>query len=236
MTEYSPAWAHSPIKLIFPEIFFVTGTNKTVYEGKELQASRNMIIVRDKGNLSLINTVRLTNDGLSQLDSLGIVKNIIRIGAFHGRDDAFYKERYQADLWALEGMSDEHNTKIDHVVKEGEDMPFPNSELIYFQTAKFPEAVIHLKEQEGVLITCDSIKNWIEADEYFNADTAESFKEKGVFGRASINDTWLQATATKKQDFDRILELEFRHLLSAHGTPLLNDAKSLLHETVGRAF
>ena len=46
MSQYSPAWPHSNIKQIFPDIFFVTGTNITEYEGVTLQHSRNMIIVR----------------------------------------------------------------------------------------------------------------------------------------------------------------------------------------------
>lgn len=233
MNTTSPAWPHSLIKTIFPNIFFVTGTNKTVYEGNELQHSRNMIIIRENNNLSLINSVKLTPAGLAQLDQLGTVKNIIRIGAFHGRDDAFYKDHYQADLWALEGMVDEHNSKIDHILKDENVLPFANSKLLSFKSAKFPEAVIHLADHNGILITCDSIKNWISADEYFSARTAELYKQLGVFGTATINDVWLQATETKKSDFDRILKQEFKHLLSAHGEPLIDSAHQLLTETVG---
>src|SRR5476651_817180 len=98
---YSPAWPHSEIKEIFPNIFFVMGTNITNYNNVELQHSRNMIIIRDNDKLSLINTVRLDDKGLAQLDALGEVKNIIRIGAFHGRDVAFYLDKYHAKLWAL---------------------------------------------------------------------------------------------------------------------------------------
>lgn len=89
MPSYSPGWPHSDIQEIFPNIFFVTGTNKTRYNGVELQHNRNMIIVRKKNKLSLINTVRLNDNGLASLDALGKVENVIRIGAFHGRDDAF---------------------------------------------------------------------------------------------------------------------------------------------------
>lgn len=160
MSDYSSAWPHGPIQQMFSNIYFVTGTNKTVHEGIELQHSRNMIIISGRNrNLSLINTVRLTEDGLNELESLGTVKNIIRIGAFHGRDDAFYKDRYQADLWVLEGMSDEHGCNIDYVIKEEASLPFPNGKVFYFKTARFPEAVIYMKEHNGILITCDSIKN-----------------------------------------------------------------------------
>ena len=79
---YSPAWSHSEIKEIFPNIFFITGTNITHHNNVELQHSRNMIIIRNNDKLSLINTVRLDDKGLAALDALGKVKNIIRIGSF----------------------------------------------------------------------------------------------------------------------------------------------------------
>jgi hypothetical protein len=41
------------------------------------------------------------------------VKNIVRIGAFHGRDDAFYRDHYDARLWAMKGMSYENGLSPD---------------------------------------------------------------------------------------------------------------------------
>ena len=72
-----------------------------------------MVIIRNGNELSLINTVRLNEEGLAVLDALGTVKNVIRIGAFHGRDDGFYLERYQAKLWALKGMKSEGDHEMD---------------------------------------------------------------------------------------------------------------------------
>src|SRR5579863_2586240 len=42
MSQCSPAWPHSNIKQIFPDIFFVTGTNITEYDGVTLQHSRRI--------------------------------------------------------------------------------------------------------------------------------------------------------------------------------------------------
>jgi len=83
---YSPIWPHSEIKEIFPNVFFVMGTNITTHNDVELQHSRNMIILRNDDKLSLINTVRLDDTGLMALDALGKVENVIRIGAFHGME------------------------------------------------------------------------------------------------------------------------------------------------------
>ncbi len=85
---------HGDIRQIFKDVFFVTGTNKIHHEGIDIQTSRNMTIVRSGSELTLINTVRLNEEALQKLDALGVVTNIVRIGAFHGRDDAFYQNRY----------------------------------------------------------------------------------------------------------------------------------------------
>lgn len=73
MTQYSPAWVHGEIKEIFPDLFFVMGTNVTTHEAVELQHSCNMVVVKHGNELTLINTVRLDDKGLAALDCLGQV-------------------------------------------------------------------------------------------------------------------------------------------------------------------
>jgi hypothetical protein len=233
---YSPTWSHSEIKEIFPNVFFVTGTNITHHNNVKLQHSRNMIIIRDNDSLSLINTVRLDDKGLAKLDALGEVKNIIRIGAFHGRDDAFYLDRYDATLWALKEMNHANNRETDIQLIPNGQMPIPNCSLFIFETSKYPEAILHIAQHGGILITCDSIKNWLAADEFFSDETAKLYKEQGFFGSASISNVWKQACEVKSSDFDRLKTLTFRHLLSAHGEPLLNNAYELVAKTIGQEY
>ena len=183
-----------------------------------------MIIVREEGKLSLINSIRLTNTELIALEKLGKVDKVIRIGSFHGRDDAFYVNKYQAALWALPGMQDQHGCRIDVEFTAQGQQPFANCSLLTFATAKFPEAVIHINQHDGILVSCDSIKNWLDADEYFSKQTAALYQEQGFFGKATISKIWQQAMAVNATDFERLKELSFRHLLSAHGAPLMDTA------------
>ena len=236
MTIEIPAWPHGEIKQIFDDIFFVSGTNKTMHEGVELHHSRNMVIVREEGKLSLINSVRLTNMGLEALEKLGRVHKVIRIGAFHGRDDAFYVNKYQASLWALPGMHDQHKCHIDIEFTAQGQQPFANCSLLPFSTAKFPEAVIHINRHGGILLSCDSIKNWIGPDEYFSEQTAAAYQEQGFFGKAAISKIWQQAMAVKASDFEKLKKLPFRHLLSAHGEPLLDTAYQDVAETIKQEY
>lgn len=236
MSSYSPAWPHSAIKEIFPDIFFVMGMNKTRFNNVELQHSRNMTIVRSGNQLTLINTVRLDEDGLAALDKLGKVENIVRIGAFHGRDDAFYLDRYQGRLWEMKGMEHTNARKTDIELTPDGEMPFPNSSFFRFETSKFPEGIIHVGVEGGILVSCDSIKNWVSADSFFSEETARLYQAQGFFGPASISSIWKQATDVQASDFEKLLLLPFRHLISAHGEPLLNVAHESLENAVRTIF
>lgn len=232
---YSPAWPHRKILEVFQDIFFVMGTNMTTHEGVELQHSRNMIIVRHNEELSLINTVRLTEDGLKELDTLGTVKNIVRIGAFHGRDDAFYLDHYpQSKLWALNGMTHDHARATDTALTTEGPMPFPDCSFYIFETSRYPEGILHIAREGGILITCDSIKNWVDADEFFSETTAADYRSQGFFGKASLSSIWLNACGVTKKDFDRLLPIQFQHLLSAHGEPLLDKAEEALSHSLAK--
>ncbi len=236
MSHYSPAWEHGEIREIFPNIFFVMGTNKTTHEGVELQHSCNMVVVKNADELTLINTVRLNDEGLLALDRLGKVANVVRIGPFHGRHDAFYVDKYTAKLWALKGMQHSHDKTTDVELILNGKMPFPDCSLFVFETSTQPEGVLHLQREGGILITCDSVKNWTRADRFFSDETAKLYQNLGFFGTASISTIWLQACQVQAQDFSKLLQLPFKHLLSAHGEPLLNVAHEQLALSVQQTF
>ncbi len=92
---FTPVQPHGDIETAFPNVYFVMGTSRPNFEGMTWQFSRNMTIVRDGDVLTLINAVRLNEDGLRALDQLGQVKNVVKLGSFHGIDDAFYVDRYR---------------------------------------------------------------------------------------------------------------------------------------------
>lgn len=236
MTEYSPLWAHGEFKEVFPNIFFVMGTNITTYEGNELQHSRNMVIVKHGKELTLVNTIRLSDQGLAALDKLGQVTHVVRIGDFHGRDDAFYLDRYSAKLWALKGMVHANHKLTDIELLVGGKMPFPDCALFVFESSTHPEGILHINREGGILITCDSVKNWTYIDEFFSQKTGELYQSLGFLGTATISKIWQQACHIQAQDFERLKLLSFSHLLSAHGEPLLNKAYERLAETIKQEF
>lgn len=226
MPKYSPVWPHSEIVKAFDGIYVVRGSNVTYFEDKEIQHSRNMIIVESDGDLALINTVRLNEVGLRQLDELGQVKHVMSIGAFHGRDDRFYLDRYQAQLWTVHSEKDEdapryHATRY---LKDTDQLPIKNAHFWMFKNASLVEGFIYIDTHGGIIITCDSIKNWVEVDQFFSAETAKEALSRGEIAKARISPIWLQATGVQRVDFDGLLALKFKHLISAHGDVLRNSA------------
>ena len=223
MTNFPPALPHGSFDELLPDVFFLTGMIR-VESDPVSEFSRNMVVIRDGADLTLVNTIRLNAAGLSALEQLGTVKQVVRLGGFHGRDDAFYLDRYGADLWAVEGMSFSRGECTNRLLIDGHRGPNPDSLVIAFDTPKVPEAVLHLERHDSILITCDSFQNMLGPDGYFNEYAAETKRQLGFFNKAVIGPGWKKFAEPKEEDFDRISALEFRHLLTGHGEPLLDDA------------
>ena len=228
MATIYPAMPHGEIEELFTDVFFVTGTTKPTFLEMSWQFSRNMVIIREGGTLTLINTVRLDEAGLAKLDRLGTVKNIIKLGAFHGMDDAFYRARYGARQWALPNMEHEGGHATDAELVPGGDTPFANAQVFVFETSAKPEGLILIERDGGILISCDSLQNWVEPDRFFSDESIERMKPMGFIQPANIGPGWRTACKPQPSDFNRLKALRFRHLLPAHGQPLRDRAYELL--------
>lgn len=228
MATHEPAKPHGPVEEIAADIFFVTGTSTPEFGGHRWQYSRNMTVLRQGGALTLVNTVRLDDAGLAALDGLGKVEHVVKLGAFHGMDDAFYVERYGARQWALAGMQHEGGHATDQLLEPGGPMPIDGCSLFAFETSTLPEGLLLLDRDGGVLVSCDSLQNWTGPDRFFSAESAERMAKDGWFRPANIGPGWRAFCTPERSDLERVLELRFRHLLPAHGTPIRGDA----HEQV----
>ena len=235
MSDFPALLPHCDIQEILPDVFFLKGLIR-VESDPISEFSRNMIIIRDGDSLTLVNTIRLNDAGLAHLESLGTVRQLVKLGAFHGRDDAFYIDRYKIPLWAPMGMTYSRGEKTDKALEENVPGPTPDASVFVFDTPKLPEAALILERCSGILITCDSLQNMMGPDEYFNDHAAESKRRLGFFHKATVAPGWLKYAEPKTHDLVRLKELKFRHLLSAHGEPLLNDAHEAVCATMGRLF
>lgn len=206
--------------------------------GPGMRMNRNMLILNNGGELTLVNPVRMSEEGLSRLEQLGSVKNILRLGDFHGLDDSFYLDRYKCEFWAQDGQDTYKFPQPTKLISTNSESPFPNSEFFIFETAKYPEAALLLKEHE-LLITTDSVQ--YHADwSYFTWFTKLIFKLMGFKVGINIGPPWIKRVTPKgssmKADFDKLLALDFDSIVAAHGLQLESGAKEALNAEVSRVF
>ena len=90
--EHPPASPHGPFREVFEGVWFVRGGIKMPMI-VPVKFGRAMTVVRGDDGLVLFNSMRLSDDGLRDLESLGELKHVVRLAGFHGRDDGFYRDR-----------------------------------------------------------------------------------------------------------------------------------------------
>lgn len=228
MSTLPPPEPHEEIREVLPDLFLVQGSMSF----GEARFSRNMSILRDGERLVLFNSVRLNDEGLAALDALGTVTDVVRLAAFHGRDDPFYKERYGAAVWHAKGQQyfegvDATKGAIyfvaDHELDGEEIAAVPGARFLRFSTTP-PEAVLLLPHSGGTLIAGDSFQNWGDQERHFNEAGAKQFAEWGFIGPHKLGPGWVRNVKPDPAELRAMLELGFANVLPAHGDPVIGDA------------
>lgn len=234
--KYPAALPHEPIEELFQDIFLVHGS---IRPGLGMRMNRNMVVLRQGDELTIVSPVRLMADEEARLDALGKVKHVIRIGYFHGLDDRFYVDKYGAEFWCQPGSDRFKEPRPTKVLEEGIVLPIADAQLFCFREGKFPEAAILIQRNGGVLISSDSLQHW--TDWSFGSLPAKLVMRAFGFSlRTLIGTFWLKYMTPKggtlKNDFERLLKLKFRHLIGAHGRLCRDNAHAGVEAEIRRVF
>jgi hypothetical protein len=233
---HPPAYPHDPIEEIATDLFMVRGS---IRMNALMRITRNMAIIRHQGELSLVNPIRLDEEGERQLLALGDIKRILRLGPMHGLDDPYYVERFRAEFWA-QGKSEIYpEPKIEQKLAADRPLPFPDAELFAFEGTKQPESALLIRRDPGILLTCDAIQHY--GDYRHNTVLARLVMPLIGFPKTTVvGPIWLKMMTPEggslKRDFERLLTLDFDRLLSAHGSLLTAGAKDSVSMAVRKAF
>lgn len=234
MPEFPAAQPHGPIQTVNTRMKWVQGSMKIGL----MKFSRNMVILTHGSDITLINPIRLSAKAEVALNAIGTVKNVIRLGAFHGLDDGYYRHKYTAKIWGAAGEEHPKGTEIDVEYYEDTPLPFPDAKLFVFQ-GKHPEGAIVVGPAPGFLITCDSIQHH------------PNFKGTAPFAKvmmtlmgfrkpATIGLPWLKRMASDGADmhaeYQRLLRHEFDGMLGGHGQIMERGAKAAVQKTLDRVF
>ena len=235
--KHLPALAHGELDELFDNIWFVQGTVKMPML-MPMKISRSMTVLRNPGNseLTIVNSMRLNEQGLAKLEKLGKVAHVIRIAGFHGRDDGFYRDKYGATVYALKGQI--YTRKLDggqsvqvpymqpdQWLDDAGALPIPDARLKLFRTSNPPEGMLMLHRNGGILITGDALQNTPEPDAYVNFPARLMMRKMGFFKPCNVGPGWLQFAKPDTAEVRSILNLDFEHVLPAHGAPVIGNAK-----------
>jgi hypothetical protein len=213
---------------VFPDVFVVTGSVKVT----PLRFSRNMTVLRQDGGLVLVNTVRLNEAGLAALDALGEVRHVLRIGGWHGMDDAFYKDRYGGPVTMVKGQryfdgssAEKGFTyfEADHEVDADSALPIDGASLNIVNTVP-PEAILRIPAGGGTLVTADALMHWPRANDYFSWVGKIGMKVGGMLKPYSMMPPWIDKYRPDPAELAGILELGFDNVLPGRGDLVIGGA------------
>jgi hypothetical protein len=234
---HPPCPAHGDIAEIFPDIFFVQGEiTMTKDVPFTMRFSRNMTILRQGNELTLVNSMRLSEEGLESLDKLGKVKHIFRLAAFHGSDDPFYKERYpDTTVWSIANTtyfpgfqrSSTPFFQSDKSMSETTSLPIKNASLIVIESSNQPEGLLKLSRDVGtILVSGDALQNWASPDRYFDCCSSVMMRAMGFIKPHNIGPGWIQNAKPAIAEVQSKLLIAYDHVLPAHGDPVVGQASS----------
>ncbi len=238
---FPPAAPHGDLAEVLPGVHFVTGT-VGVPGPLRTRFSRNMtVFVEGDGRVVLVNTVRLSEDGLKALDALGKVTDVVRLAGAHGMDDPFYKDRYGAKVWAVKGQrytagfdgNSEPYLEADVAMEAGGELPLAGARLHVIRSRP-AEGVLVADRHGGVAVSGDALQNWATTDRFFNFTGKMMLPLFGFVKPKNVGPAWFKFTKPPVEDLRSLLDLGFENVLPAHGTPVIGGAAAGYRPAVDR--
>lgn len=234
--NYPPALPHLPLGEIFPGVWLAASVvTMGIPLGLRIRFSRNMVAVLTPEGWVLLNPVRLSDAAEAELLARAPIRHAVRLGTFHGRDDAYYVDRFGATFWCAPGAHAYPQPAGSREIDESGAFPIPGAQVVVFSQATRAECVVCLHGHR-LLVTCDSVQ-------HYDNDPLISLLGKCVmrpmgFTPCVIGPIWLKEVTppggSLRGDFERVLALEFDHLISGHGTLKRGGARAALAKNVAR--
>jgi hypothetical protein len=237
MADHPPADYHLPLRECFPGVWLASSRiGMRVPPGLKITFSRNMVAVLTAEGWVLLNPVRLGVEAEGELLARAPIRHALRLGTFHGRDDAYYTERFGAQFWCVPGKSSYPEPAGTRAISEDGALPIPGAKALVYSSGLLAECALHLP-QHRLLVTCDSVQNY-EDDPLISPLGRLVMRPLGFFTPCVIGPIWLKANTppggSLRPDFERVLALDFDNLIGGHGTPRLGGAREALARNVAK--
>ncbi len=250
-----PVTKHSPHpEVVVPgRVWTVRGATKVK---KHVDFPATMTIIKDvpSGDLVLINTLRFDDAMNDQILALAGSRSsrihVVRLGAYHGRYDSFWKLTYadRCTLWTLPGHKMQSGVSADCELT-AKSLPVSDGSLFVFDLPR-PEGVLIVRcNEQGrgrgggdsvrkVAVFCDAVLN-ISSLEFCGALWRPMLRMMGfckaVHGPEPSWSTWMVEMSSRGKvmsEYERLVrEHEFESYVSGHGPASCGGAANkILHK------
>ena len=233
--DHPPAEPHLPLRECFPGVWLASSKIwMRIPLGLRISFSRNMVAVLGDDGWVVLNPVRVSEAAEQELLAKGPIRHAVRLGTYHGMDDAYYVERFGAQFWAVPGVQAHPEPPGTRAITEGGEFPLPGGKAVVFSKATRAECAV-LVPQARLLVTCDSVQHY-DRDPLISPLGKLVMYPMGFFTPCVIGPIWLKASTppggSLRADFERVLALDFDNLIGGHGTPKIGGAKAALTRNV----
>ena len=218
MKKYFKQLPHQRIQKEYENIYSLMGSMQLL---KIFKYSRNMVILKDRNNLCLVNPVRLDETEEKKLLALGNIHSILKLGRLHSVDLPYYMDKFSPKLWASTNDSfvKENKYEIDIDLETNPKLPILEVQIYSFKTSKQNEAIAFLPQDEGIVMACDALVNMKQSDPMGNwlVRTLSKLLPEPTY----IGPNWFKVMKPSKEDFEEIVKFKFNKMIPAHG-PILD--------------
>jgi len=229
---------NGPLLKVYDDVYQVRGSADLIDIVGKPTVGRCMTIIVDDGELHIINSVRVKPETEAEMDKLGKIKHVYKLGWNHGMDDPYYVEKHGATFWAMPGMKGRMGVEPQKQLTEEAVLPIKGSKFFAFKAcAKELEGAIWLERNGGMVVVCDTLTNYAAPwDGYSIAGKLAIKTIAGTFGShlKPLRQDLVKRGGTAKgfgEDIARLCDMKFDVMFSAHGWPL----KPKADETVRKA-
>jgi hypothetical protein len=238
-----PAYKIKSISQIEDDVYLIQG--KTSSSGKAVQKNRNMVVLRrhvmgNQYELTLINPIRIEEDDMEELNKLGKIYSLIRLGSTIGEcEDQYYLNKYPNTIRLAPGnASNKSKLPIHHLLTDHSFLLDERTQVFIFIGVKKPEAFLLLRRPSGnILVTSESLKS----DRPSRSMTfTKKSKKKSDMSPMVIPSRWLKNMSTQqgslREEFERLSNLDFSRQVGASGKWVHSHAKESTVLAVNKSF
>ncbi len=217
--KYFKLFPHSDLQEVLPNIFVVTGSMKIF---GLFQYSRTMTILRDGEVLALVNPVRVNDRVLNEIQKMGKIKHLLKIGQLHNVDVPFYMDKFSPDLWVNKDDPSIGDYQPKAYFDDYNEIPILNCKVKTIVDSKIKESFLVTPANGGCLHSCDAFVN-MGVDSNHNWLTAKL--SKFLPDPTYIGPNWIKMAKPPEASMKAVLNYDFENFIPAHGQPILGGAK-----------